>query len=321
MTRDNDFIGQLEGYLDEYEGVTSLPDAVRDAIRAELATTKQIGPLPGLIRNLSMSMSIPAPARYALVAAAVVMAAILGASFLGGDTGGPSDPTPTPIVTPLPAATPGALPAAASLAPGTYVFANPYTDEDPVRSCERGCSDYQSITFTVPDGWAVENGLIFKHVDQPNEVAFSMWTPGDLYLNPCRWETSAVGVPSEHTDNDAGEIVLDDQYALLNQVGRTASAPVNVTLGGQRTRRIELRMPADFAISACDQGEYRSWSEWDVPDGANSHHAPGQIDVVYFVDVDRRPLYIDASHRPDASAADLAELEAILASIFINRGF
>ena len=36
MTRNDDFIGQLEGYLDEYEGSTPLPDEVRDAIRAEL---------------------------------------------------------------------------------------------------------------------------------------------------------------------------------------------------------------------------------------------------------------------------------------------
>ena len=41
MTRDDDFIGQLEGYLDQYEGSTPLPDEVRDAIRAELPSTQQ----------------------------------------------------------------------------------------------------------------------------------------------------------------------------------------------------------------------------------------------------------------------------------------
>ena len=41
MTRDDDFIGQLEGYLDEYEGSTPLPDEVRDAIRAQLPSTQQ----------------------------------------------------------------------------------------------------------------------------------------------------------------------------------------------------------------------------------------------------------------------------------------
>ena len=36
MTRNDDFIGQLEGYLEEYEGSTPLPNEVRDAIRAQL---------------------------------------------------------------------------------------------------------------------------------------------------------------------------------------------------------------------------------------------------------------------------------------------
>jgi hypothetical protein len=41
---------------------------------------------------------------------------------------------------------------------------------------------------------------------------------------------------------------------------------------------------------------------------------------VYMVDVDRRLLVIDASHMPATSAADLAELKAILASMIIDRG-
>jgi hypothetical protein len=38
------------------------------------------------------------------------------------------------------------------------------------------------------------------------------------------------------------------------------------------------------------------------------------------VDVDRNPLLIDASHMPATSAADLAELKAIFASMIINQG-
>jgi hypothetical protein len=315
MTRNDDFIGQLEVYLDEYEGSTPLPNEVRDAIRAELPKIKQVGRLPGLMRFLTMTMHVPA-VRYGLVAAVMVAAAVLGASILSRGTGGPPDPPPSPL------ATPGALPTAASLEPGSYVVANPYIDEDPLRSCEQGCSDYLSITFTVPDGWASADGLVFKHLDEPNEVAFSIWTPGDIYLDPCRWQTSEVGPDtSAHTDNANGEVVLDDLYPLLNQVGRSASAPTNVTLGGERALRIEQSVSADLDISTCDQGEFRSWTEWDVPGSANSHHAAGQVDVVYFVDVDRRPLFIDASHMPGASVADLAELDAILDSMFIDRGF
>jgi hypothetical protein len=38
------------------------------------------------------------------------------------------------------------------------------------------------------------------------------------------------------------------------------------------------------------------------------------------VDVDRFPLLIDASHKPATSAADVAELNTIVASMIIDRG-
>jgi hypothetical protein len=41
MTRDSDFIGIIEEYLDEHEGHTPLPDGTRNAIRAELPSTRQ----------------------------------------------------------------------------------------------------------------------------------------------------------------------------------------------------------------------------------------------------------------------------------------
>ncbi len=84
--------------------------------------------------------------------------------------------------------------------------------------------------------------------------------------------------------------------------------------------RIDLSVPTELDISTCDRGQFRSWTEWHVADGANSRHAPGQLDSVYMVDVDRRPLVIDASHMPATSQADLAELKAILASMIIDRG-
>ena len=92
-----------------------------------------------------------------------------------------------------------------------------------------------------------------------------------------------------------------------------------VTLGGQLAMRIELSVPESLYVPICDQGEYRSWTEFGPVDGANRHIAPGQVDVVYEIDVDRRPLVIDATHGRQASEADLAELEAILASMVIDR--
>ena len=261
------------------------------------------------------------------IGSAIVLTAL--AIALGSCQGGPIvSPSSLPTGTPLPSATPGALPTAGSLGPGTYVVSNPANswerdgnDEDGFSAsdpCYEGCADYASISFTVPDGWATTDGLIHKHLGEPNEVAFSVWTPGEMYPDPCHWQESP-----------APEGFRAGQWhswgtMLQNQAGREGSTPTAVDFGGAdyaalTILRIELTVPADLDIRSCDQGEYRSWTEFNVPDGANSHHAAGQIDVIYLVFADRRPFLIDASHMPAATPEDLAELQAILDSIVIDR--
>lgn len=263
------------------------------------------------------------PMRIGLAAAALVVAALVGYQLLSGPNiagPGPSNLTPIelPSTVPLPAGSPVELPSAAPLAAGTYFIRNPYTDDDPVRSCDSGCADYTRIVFTLPDGWATTDGFVHKEFGQAGEVAFKAWTPGEIYLDPCHWQESSTG-PISHADDSSGAIVVVDQFPLLNQVGTSASGPTNVVLGGQRSLRIDVSIPAELDIATCDRGEFRSWTEWDVVDGANSHHASGQIDVVYFVDVDRRTLFVDVSYLPGASEADLAEMAAILSSMVIER--
>jgi hypothetical protein len=110
MTRNDDFTRRLENYLDEYEGVTPLPDAVRAAIRAELPHTKQIGPIPGLSRFSRMTLQLPVSARYGLAAAAVLAAVVVGASIVGGrgSVGDKGNPAHSSAATASPTATPAA---------------------------------------------------------------------------------------------------------------------------------------------------------------------------------------------------------------------
>jgi len=95
MTRDDDFIGQLEGYLDEYEGDTPLPDAIRNAVRAQLSTTKQIGGSAMPMRFLTMIR----PLQIALAAVAVAAIVLLGVNLLPGPNVGDE---PSPSVEPSP---------------------------------------------------------------------------------------------------------------------------------------------------------------------------------------------------------------------------
>ena len=311
MTRVDDFIGELEGYLDEYQGITPLPEEIRDAVRAQLPKTRQIGPFSGPMRYLSMITSLPASARYGLVAAMVVAAAALGATFLGSNIGAPSNPTPTA----LPLARPWGLPAAASLQAGRYVCANLFLDPQ-IPSCSMGGpSDYRTISFTVPDGWATVDGLVFKHLGEANEVALSFWVPNGIYADPCHWQGS--GDDREHTQTIT---------TLRQQLGHVTSplTAVRIFDVGYSTSRLEVSVPAELDISTCDGGEYRTWIETfgsqqgaELPERAK-HDSAGQVDVLYLVGADRGTLVIDASHMPAASGEDLSELEAIVASIKID---
>ena len=94
MTSDARFIQQLETYLDDYEGVTTLPERVREAIRAELPKTKQAGVLRGPARYLSMFSTRTAQVALGLAAAALIVA--VGAFLYSGRNVGTDDATPSP---------------------------------------------------------------------------------------------------------------------------------------------------------------------------------------------------------------------------------
>jgi hypothetical protein len=252
--------------------------------------------------------------------AVAAVAAIAVVLIANDDAVSPAD-RPSPAVTgpaSPPSASVTALPENGPLAPGRHTLAKP----------EGSVADYRRLIVTLPAGWAISEGLVHKHLDQVDEVAFSVWTVNRVYDDPCNWQKSPVSEldlsdDQVHTNFDevtTGSAVLKPLHGgLANQIGRNASELTKVELGGQPTLKIELSVPAQLDLATCDQGQFRSWTGFSTTGDTNAHHTPGQIDVVYMVDVDRRPLVIDASHMPATSASDLAELEAILASMIVDR--
>lgn len=301
-----------------------MKDPQRDRIVAAFDRELARSPVPPELRAQAVRAAVysrnsherlPHPRMLALVAAllavAIVATLVVTAQSLH----------PRPVV-------PVELPKGGALAPGAYFMANP-----PDSVCAGACAGYAGIYFTLPAGWATSNGLVYKHLNQPGEVAFSAWTVDQVYADPCHWQGSALSPLdlNNHSHAANGAIVLAPyDGGLANQAlrGPIPRALAQVTLasiwGGQsgpvRALRIDLSVPADLNISTCDKGQFRSWTGWNGASAADSHYASGQLDSVYMVDVDRRPLVIDASHMPATSKADLAELEAVLASMIIDRG-
>jgi hypothetical protein len=283
MTRDDDFIGQLEGYLYEFEGLTPLPDPIRDAVRAEIPRTRQIGPPWGPMRYLRMSNNV----KLALAAAVVVVLAIIGVGVLLPrlDIGGPT-PTESPSAAPLPSA--GQLDA------GRYLM----TANAPV-----------PLTFSVPAGWSFNSaGFIIKHEKEAGEIGFTSWEVTHIFGNACHWNGTLVAV--------AGTSVESMANALAAQKEQGTSAPVDVTVGGYPGKRVDLSEPAGFDFTACDSGTARLWP--DVGGDLNGGwriHQPDQQDGVFILDVNGKRIVLDMWQHPGTSPADITEMEGIFASI------
>jgi hypothetical protein len=99
MTHDDEFIGRLEQYLDDYLGQTPLPDGVRNSVRAQVPRTGQVRSFPG---SLPVFGGMSRFAQMATVAAVAVAAVGLALALsTRTQTGAPTaTPSPTPTLPP-----------------------------------------------------------------------------------------------------------------------------------------------------------------------------------------------------------------------------
>ena len=259
-----------------------------------------------------------------VAAALVVVAAAVGFNALpgpgvGGTGGGSPSPTasPSPVATPLLPSTFGSLAPAApirtgSLAPGRYE----YDDVDGQGS---------NLQFTVPAGWTWNGRFLSKGgVGLPGGAAIYFFGgPLQVYADPCHW----TAVPSTRLSGTAADIVA----ALRAQPSRNASAPIDRPFGPWPGAAISLSVPDDVVPATCDAGQYRSWG----PEAnARSHQGPWQRDLVWAIDIPAAVtnangsliatpapggLVIDAASFPGTPVGVIAEIEAILGSIYVGH--
>ena len=302
MTAPRDPDRLVRAFLEE--GPDQLPDRSYDAVRSHIDRTRQrvvIGPW----REPRMSNI----ARIAIAAAAVLVVAVLGYNFLPGNggIGGPHpspSPSPTLAPTPSPAATPGALALQLTgpLAPGTY-----YVDDD-------GHTKGAHMTMTVPAGWstpASTDTLVIKNEGAPGEVEVGSW--GELthiFSDACKWDANSMVA--------VGTTVDQLVSALVVQKSRQASAPTDATLGGYLAKRLELTVSPTLDTATCSSGNLRYWPGPgpDLNSGLCCNPA-GNTDLLYIVDVGGQRLVIVARYYPGSTAADKAEMQAIIDSIQI----
>lgn len=282
MTAERDVARIVRSWLED--GVTRLPDRVLDRVLDDLPTTPQRRAWWPARRLPQMNTSI----RIAMAAAAVVVLALIGVNLVprtAGVGGPPSTPLPTPSPTPAPT-----LPPSGQLAPGTY------RSEFMTYSLPAGYSSYQSWGANKNDG------------NPPNGMFVAPWASiATVYNDPCHWQTTAVSV---------GPTVDALVTALVAQKRGSIVTPVDVTIDGFHGKQIDLMVPLNVTVKNCDGGQYKSWTETSRGDRYNQ--GPGQHDLLDILDVNGRTVAIQQSFYPANTAADRAELQAIVDSIKIT---
>jgi hypothetical protein len=302
MSTDREVTRIVRSWLEE--GPTTLPDRVLDGVLDQLPSTQQRRPWWPAWRFGTMTI----PIRIAGAAAAVAVAAIVGINLLPGQGVGPGStatpsptappsPTPAPTVAPTPIVTPllnpTALPDSGSLAPGTYIVGDPFQLQ---------------VSMDVPAGWRVWGGVssdgagIYKDSpDPPAGKAIVITAVEAVYVDACDSNKGVI---------DPGPTANDLATALANQAQTQASAISDVTVAGYSGKYVEYSF--EGPTSGCV-----SLNRWPMGVGPRQAIAD-EHDKVWILDVDGVLLVIDVAYFSGASAADHAEMLAMVNSIEIT---
>ena len=345
MNGSDDFIGQLEAYLDDFDGATPLPGHVRDAVHAELPGTRQVRSDAGSRRLLTMLSTPSARVRWGLAAAAIVVAVVVGGAFLTGNrnqqgiVAGPATPTPTSTIAPTPTPTPSPTPPVVGLLSAPSV---PCPVRPAVTCIKPGAYTLSSptywpttISFDVPEGWwewfpgNILEDFEGVFADSPAEGG-SGWgvmimTVGEVSRDPCN-PKAAMFKPAD-VDTPAKLAA-----AMAKWPGFKATTPMPTSIDGAEGLLVELTSTRTY--KQCPENEAFLWKTeagtiidtYPMVD-ANGLGRPGQFRIL---DVNGHLIVVRTTDFPGASPyevfqgldpvpplhmADQVELQGILDSI------
>lgn len=282
-------------------GVTDLPDRVLDAVLEQLPATPQRHPWWSARRFLRMNN----PLKLAIAAGAVFTAGIIGLNLLpraaqpGAGAVASATPTSTPVPTPVPSLSPfpSLPPEGLVMEPGRYQLSGRH-------------SAGMSLSVEVPAGWTVESSdMIAKNrglLDSEAGALFAFWPISGTFADPCTDHTLVVPTPGPGVD------ALAD--ALADQPGTEAGPPSAVTVDGYPGKVVDSMVTAD--IEPCGVNGFWLWA-W--PDGQPRWvQGTDELNRMFVVNVDGERLTFNGRYPAAITAADRAELDAIIASIDIE---
>jgi hypothetical protein len=289
----------IHAYL--LEGEEHLQDQVYDAVRAAIEQKRQrvfIGPWRTPIMNKFITFGFGA-------AAVVVIALLVGAQLFGSpsNVGSTGEPTPTPEATatessssPSVAWRPLPREECTELEAGTY----------------RAAIGAFSVTVSVPTGWKGSSDRDSFNVNSRGSCVFAGGVTLEVSLVSHVY-SDACHLPGTAVETGTPAAVVE---ALAAQTGHRTSGPSDTTIAGYPASRFEFSVPGD--ATTCNLGPL-----WLAPGGGEGptmyeFDGSGSFVTVYVVDVDGSALGIAVDSGVPDEPADVAELDAIVASLRIE---
>jgi hypothetical protein len=293
------------------EGEEQLEDQVYDAVRAAIESQPQravLGPWRTPIMNKYVTIG--------LGAAAVILAVVVGAQFLGSPDGDVGDPGATPTGAP-----------SGSSDPAPETTGSPQAG-DPAAFVVTGTDDPVQVTLDIAsDGWEwlPEFDAVSKDDDgrdPPQSVGVALlawsWPAGtgfNVYGDPCQWLATVPETPATTPEEIAA--------AFAAQASTDATAPVDVTVGGYAGKAVTLSVPMTFDLpdatreerfADCDEAAFAFYGIEGEAGHARNAQGAGQIDELWILDVDGAIVILDAAYGPAASAELVEELRILAES-------
>ncbi|HEV8253081.1 MAG TPA: hypothetical protein VGQ66_06830 [Candidatus Limnocylindria bacterium] len=220
-----------------------MPEEIRDAVRAELPRTRQIGPIAGLMRFLTMNR----PLQIALAAVAAVAVSLAALSALSPRIGSEPTPTENPSVD---------LGIFAPVA-GRIVYGDPYGiwGVDPAGPADPVARIQLSSETGTPLGWSSDGTRLLIMRGSPGEEAL-------LILDADGSETQLPGVPGA---SDFAAISPDGSRVVFGRATSGAgSAVYAVDAEGGHVEMLRDAAVAELAFSPDGtQIAYVDWGRGD----------------------------------------------------------
>lgn len=168
------------------------------------------------------------------------------------------------------------------------------------------------FTVTFPAGWTVQYGHVYgSNAETADEFGFYAVVVEEIYRDSC--------APENETTRAVGPGIDDLGTALREQLGGAAvSEPVSTTLGGYPATRIDVEIPEHMDLARCRMAPAGLQIWYSEPADKYFVLLVDATASVYVVDVDGQRQVFLTQVSSSTSAADRAELQAVLDSIRIE---